>query len=147
MILLPPSIRLALRTNDLARRAAACRERTEPDPLPVLKLFNPIGAATWLATELFEDGDTLFGLADLGFGCPELGCFSLSEIGSVRLPYGLGIERDEGFDGLAPLSRWAALAREGGSILAAERALRRQSPELPSQLPSGPSFEGAQDDD
>jgi hypothetical protein len=52
----------------------------EPDPVPVLKLFNPLGAATWLATELGEDGDTMFGLADLGFGCPELGYFSLSEI-------------------------------------------------------------------
>lgn len=130
MILVPPSIRLALRGNASARRTAARRELAEPDPLPVLKLFNPIGAATWLATELFEDGDTLFGLADLGFGCPELGCFSLSEIGSVRLPFGLGIERDEGFVGLAPLSRWAALAREGGSILAAQRTLRRQSHEL-----------------
>ncbi|NML96146.1 DUF2958 domain-containing protein [Novosphingobium olei] len=142
MILLPPSIRLALRTNDAARRVAVRSEQVEPDPLPVLKLFNPIGAATWLATELFEDGDTLFGLADLGFGCPELGCFSLSEIGSVRLPFGLCIERDEGFVGLAPLSRWAALAREGGSILAAQRTLRRQSHELPSGLPP----EGAQDD-
>lgn len=145
MILLPPDIRLALRTNDVARRVALRSERAEPDPLPVLKLFNPLGAATWLATELCEDGDTLFGLADLGFGCPELGCFLLSEIGSVRLPFGLGIERDEGFVGLAPLSRWAALAREGGSIIAAERALRRQSLELPSRLASGPSPEGAQD--
>ncbi|MDF8334790.1 DUF2958 domain-containing protein [Novosphingobium cyanobacteriorum] len=145
MILLPPSIRLALRTNHVARRAAVRREQAEPDPLPVLKLFNPLGAATWLATELCEDGDTLFGLADLGFGCPELGYFSLSEIAKVRLPFGLGIERDEGFVGLAPLSRWAAHAREGGSIIAAERALRRQSPELSSRLPPGPSPEGAQD--
>ena len=42
------------------------------DPVPVVKFFNPIGAATWLATDLDEDGDTLFSLADLGFGCPEL---------------------------------------------------------------------------
>jgi hypothetical protein len=31
-----------------------------------------VAAATWLATELAEDGDTLFGLADLGFGWPAL---------------------------------------------------------------------------
>jgi len=104
MILLPPTIRFALRANDVSRRAAAARGMVEPDPVPVLKLFNPLGAATWLATELDEDGDVLFGLADLGFGCPELGSFSLSEIASVRLPFGLSIERDEGFDGLAPLS-------------------------------------------
>lgn len=85
MILLPAELRAALRANDTARRAADARgERF--DPVPVLKLFNPLGAATWLATELAEDEDTLFGLADLGFGCPELGVFSLSEIASVRLP-------------------------------------------------------------
>lgn len=133
MILLPPSIRFALRDNDISRRAAAARDRAGPDPSPVLKLFNPVGAATWLATELDADGDVLFGLADLGFGCPELGYFSLSEIASVRLPFGLFIERDEGFEGLAPLSRWADLARLHGSILDAERVLRAgPSPELPS---------------
>ena len=93
MILLPPELRFALRANDIGRRAREAKG--EPfDPVPVLKLFNPLGAATWLATELAEDDDTLFGLADLGFGCPELGSFSLSEIASVRLPFGLGIERD-----------------------------------------------------
>jgi hypothetical protein len=107
----------------------------EPNPSPVLKLFNPLGAATWLATEIDEDGDVLFGLADLGFGCPELGYFSLSEIASVRLPLGLGIERDESFDGLAPLSRWAELARSSGSIPAAERILIK---ELPSHRPVDP---------
>src|SRR3546814_7390594 len=78
-------------------------EKPEPDPVPVLKLFNPLGAATWLATELYEDGDTLFGLADLGFGTPELGVFSLSEIAAVRLPYGMRIERDIGFESIHPI--------------------------------------------
>jgi hypothetical protein len=140
MILLPPTIRFSLRANDISRRAAAVRDMSEPDPVPVLKLFNPIGAATWLATELDEDGDVLFGLADLGFGCPELGYFSLSEIASVRLPLGLRIERDESFDGLAPLSRWAALARSRGSIPAAERILIT---ETSNQLPSAPPPDAA----
>src|SRR3546814_13307204 len=93
MILLTPELRAALRANDMARRAAAHDERPEPNPVPLVKFFNPLGAATWLATELYSDGDTLFGLAELGFGNPELGVFSLSEIESVRLPFGLGIER------------------------------------------------------
>lgn len=50
MILLTPDLRFALRANDLARRAAARDGNAEPDPVPVVKLFNPIGAATWLAT-------------------------------------------------------------------------------------------------
>ena len=97
MILLPPEVRFALRANDINRRAAASADQPEPDAAPLLKLFNPLGSATWLATELGEDGDTLFGLADLGFGCPELGYFSLSEIRAIRLPYGLWIERQHGF--------------------------------------------------
>lgn len=122
MILLTPDIRFALRANDIARRACQRDGKPEPDPAPVLKLFNPVGAATWLATELDEDGDTLFGLADLGFGCPELGYFSLSEIGAPRLPLGLGIERDLGFASLSPLSLWADQARRLGSMTAAESA-------------------------
>ena len=134
MTLIPDPARAALIAN--AVRAAA-----EPrfDPPPVIKLFNPCGAATWLVTELCADDDTLFGLADLGFGCPELGYFSRSELAAVRLPFGLTIERDLSFASNVPLSRWAALARAGGSILAAEAALRRlcAAPELPSGSPDG----------
>lgn len=124
MILLPPDLRLALRANDSNHRAAQRDGTPEPDPAPILKLFNPVGAATWLATELDEDGDTLFGLADLGFGCPELGSFSLSEIASVRLPFGLAIARDIGFETPHGLSVWADIARRTGSILSAEQRLR-----------------------
>jgi len=99
-------------------------------------LFNPLGAATWLATELAGDGDTLFGLADLGFGCPELGYFSLCEIATLRLPFGVRIERDEDFASDAPLSRWADFARREGSIIAAQQVLLRH-PELPSEPSDG----------
>lgn len=130
MILLPPDLRFALRANSIRRRAADASD-TRFDPVPVVKLFNPLGAATWLATELDADGDTLFGLADLGFGCPELGSFSLSEIAGVRLPFGLGIERDLAFEGRFKLSVWADCSRRAGSILWAETLLRRmtRSPE------------------
>jgi hypothetical protein len=64
------------------------------DHVPVVKFFNPVGSGTWLFSELDEDGDTQFGLCDLGFGCPEMGSASLSEIAAVRLPFGLTIERD-----------------------------------------------------
>ncbi|MGN6620564.1 MAG: DUF2958 domain-containing protein [Sphingomonas sp.] len=123
MILLTPDCRDALRANHQAGLAAA-RSGARFDPFPFLKLFSPVSAATWLATELDADGDTLFGLADLGFGCPELGSFSLAEIESVRLPFGLAIERDIGFGSTRPLSVWADAARRAGSILAAEIALR-----------------------
>ncbi|HTE80214.1 MAG TPA: DUF2958 domain-containing protein [Reyranella sp.] len=125
MILLTPDLRAALRAN--ADAGARNGDRIGHDPAPVVKLFNPLGAATWLATELDTDGDTLFGLADLGFGCPELGSFSLSEIAALRLPFGLGIERDLAFATDLPLSVWADTARAAGSILWAQQILRRAS--------------------
>ena len=120
MIALPPDLRAALLAN--ARATAA---NPHLDPMPLVKFFNPMGAATWLASELDADGDTLFGLADLGFGCPELGSFSLAEIASVKLPFGLAIERDIAFATRFDLSVWADWSRRAGSILWAETLLNR----------------------
>jgi len=137
MILITPDLRAALRAN-----AETSARLAGHDPAPVVKLFSPMGAATWLATELLDDDDTLFGLADLGFGCPELGYFSLGEIARVRLPFGLGIERDLTFATTVPLSVWADTARRTGSILHAESVLLRAAsrrgdgPDPPSPDPS-----------
>ena len=87
------------------------------DPEPVVKFFNPVGAGKWLATEMYDDGDTMVGLADLGYQCPEPGCFRLSEMASVRLPPDLGIERDPHFAARAPLSVYAEAARAAGRIV------------------------------
>lgn len=114
--LLTPELRAALREQ---YRSDATDKR------PLVKLYHPLSAATWLASELAEDGDALFGLADLGFGCPELGWFSLHEIESLRLPLGLRIERDPHFSTDLSLSDWAAWARKAGSILWAEALLGR----------------------
>ena len=75
-----------------------------------------MGAATWLFSELDEDGDILFGLCDLGFGCPEMGSASLAEIAAVTLPFGLTIERDLCFAGRFPLTVYADAARLCGGI-------------------------------
>jgi hypothetical protein len=89
----------------------------EYDPRPVVKLFNPCGAATWLLTELVEDEpDIAFGLCDLGQGFPELGYVSLADLRSVRLMGGLSIERDEHFKATKTLSEYAAAARAVGRI-------------------------------
>ena len=88
------------------------------DHLPVVKFFDPCGAATWLFSELDPaDGDTLFGLIDLGCGTPELGYTSLAEIASVRNPFGLGIERDLYFEPKHSLSVCAEAARAVGRIV------------------------------
>jgi Protein of unknown function (DUF2958) len=138
MSLLTPELHAALRANARAHHDAMQAGAREPDPAPVVKFFNHVGAATWLATELDADGDTLFGLADLGFGCPELGSFSAREIAQLRLAGGLSIKRDLYFASDVPLSVWAGIARAHGSISAAETILCRASARG-NPLPMSPS--------
>jgi hypothetical protein len=62
----------------------------------ICKFFNPCGVGTWIILEKVEEqeGDIiLWGLCDLGYGY-ELGMVSLNELESIRLPFGLTIERD-----------------------------------------------------
>ena len=112
---------MILLTPDLRERLIANRRERDIDHVPVVKFFNPLGEGVWLATELDPDGDIMFGLADIGY--PELGSFSLEEMEFIRLPFGMGIERDLLFTGNFPISVWAEAAREAGSIRAAERIL------------------------
>lgn len=61
----------------------------------VVKYFNPCGAGTWLITEgeKLENGDWEF----FGYCCItdwEWGYVHLSELESVKLPFGLKIERE-----------------------------------------------------
>ena len=137
MILVPQDIRADLLANARARHIALADGLREPDPIPVVRFFNPIGSATWLATEIDEDG-MLFGLADLGFGCPELGSFALSELESVRLAFGLGIERDLHFKGRFGLSVYAEAARRAGSLVLAERLLVRAEAALVGRRAAAP---------
>jgi hypothetical protein len=89
------------------------------DHPPVLKLFTPDGAATWLISEVDpDDPDRLFGLCDLGLGSPELGYVSLAELTALRGPLGLPVERDAYFVADKPLSIYASAARIKGAVIA-----------------------------
>jgi hypothetical protein len=67
----------------------------------VLKLFNPCGAGTWYLYEK-EDDDIFWGFVNLGdVDCAECGTVSMSELMSLRLPFGLHIERDMHFKPLS----------------------------------------------
>lgn len=102
----------------LAALQRNAKERPE-DPVPVVKFFAPWGSATWLFTELADDGDTLFGLCDIGHGSPELGYASLAELRSLRGPWGLTIERDIHFSpGSKTLAQYADEARAAQRIVA-----------------------------
>jgi hypothetical protein len=116
---------MILLTDDLRDRLLVNARDRDTDHVPVVKFFNPLGEGVWLATELDADGDILFGLADLGH--PELGSFSLEDLTSLRLPFGMGIERDILFQTDLPISVWAEAARRAGSIRAAERIVAAMS--------------------
>lgn len=90
---------MLLMTKELEKKLAkypiGYQEGKMEDAEVVVKYFNPCGAGTWLITEgeKQENGDWLF------FGyCNifewEWGYVMLSELESVKLPFGLSIERE-----------------------------------------------------
>lgn len=68
------------------------------EAIVIAKYFNPIGAGYWFITEgsKMDNGDwEMYGFAHLGYDdCAELGYVLLSDLENIRLPYGMGIERD-----------------------------------------------------
>ena len=104
----------------------------EPDYWPVVKLFFPVGGATWLLTEIDPQDERLaFGLADLGMGFPELGSIWIPELLelSVNVPLctedeteigqvAVKVEKDFYFTAKKPLSLYAREARAAGSLSA-----------------------------
>ena len=112
MKLLTKALHEELRANSMRQT-----EDENFDQKPVVKLFHPMSAATWLLTEIDEDGDRAFGLCDLGLGFPELGYVSLTELESVQL-CGLGVERDLHWTATKTLSEYATAASEAQRIVA-----------------------------
>lgn len=112
---------MILLTRTQRAQLLANGRQSDVDHIPVVKFYNPLGAGIWLATELDEDGDIMFGLADIGY--PELGSWCFGELEAIQLPFGMGIERDVLFTGMFPISVWAEAARMAGSIRAAEQIL------------------------
>lgn len=124
MMLLTKEIEAKLRKNGEINRAHVERDGNTEDFMPVVKFFNPMGAATWLITEVVDEGEDmdgnhdliLFGLCDLGMGCPEMGNVSLNELKSIKLAVGLGVERDMYFTANKTLTEYADDARAAGRI-------------------------------
>ena len=119
MKLLTKDIREKLLRNGELRQRREQEDKPEPDFWPVVKLFTPDAGCTWLLTEIDpDDPDIAFGLCDLGFGCPELGSVSLSELEAVRGRLNLPVERDLYFTATKMLSAYADEARAHGAIRA-----------------------------
>ncbi|MBA6059475.1 hypothetical protein CW300_21940 [Serratia marcescens] len=87
------------------------------DPLPVVRLFTPDAHVTWLLMSLDPaDGDTAYGLIDLGIGMPALGTVKLSDLAGIVGPRKLPVRRDRYFQAVRPLSEYVRLAQENGAI-------------------------------
>ena len=88
------------------------------DPLPVVRLFTPDAHAIWLLASLDPaDGDTAWGVMDVGIGMPDLGHIKPSDLASIVGPNKLPVMRDRYFQAVRPLSEYLRLAQENGSVL------------------------------
>ncbi len=88
------------------------------DPLPVVRLFTPDAHATWLLAALNPtDGDSAWGVMDVGIGMPELGHIKLSDLASIVGPRQQPVMRDRYFKAVRPLSEYLRLAQENGSVV------------------------------
>ena len=107
---------------------------------PVLKIFNPSGAATWLIHSADpHEPSMLFGLCDLGMGFPELGYVDLDELRELRIPVRLIIngeheittqvqlERDLHFNPTHTLETYADAAHQASGITENAHALRHHA--------------------
>ncbi len=87
------------------------------DPMPAVRLFTPDAHAIWLLASLDPaDGDTAWGLIDLGIGMPALGTVKLSDLASIVGPLKQPVMRDRYFQPARRLSASVRLAQEDGSI-------------------------------
>ena len=88
------------------------------DPPPVVRLFTPDAHATWLLAALDPaDGDTAWGVCDVGIGMPELGSIKLSDLASIVGPRKQPVMRDRYFQAVRPLSEYLRLMQENGGII------------------------------
>ena len=91
---------MKLLTKKLKKRFKAVgRQEDSKNPIVIAKFFNPAGRGTWYATEYDPEREIFFGYVSIfGDHNDEWGSFSLEQLKNVKLPLGLSIERDRGFE-------------------------------------------------
>ena len=80
---------------------------SDMEQMVVAKFFNPMGDWTWYLMNLSKDGDYAWGIVK----GPEveMGSFSMKELESIKLPFGLKIERDLMFEPMKASDVWEQL--------------------------------------
>ena len=76
----------------------------------VAKFFNPTGIGTWYLMNMEDDdGSYCWGICHLHVW--EIGSFSIPELKSVKLPFGLHVERDMYFKPIKADALWKKLTK------------------------------------
>ncbi len=110
---------MKLFTKDIEARLLANGRNRDQDHAPVVKIFNPMGSATWLINEMDPTTpDLLVGLCELGMGSPEYGGVSRADLENFRNSQtGLGLERDRFFQATSKMSGYINAATMAGHIV------------------------------
>ena len=77
------------------------------EQMVVAKFFNPTGRGTWYMMNMHEDNDYCWGICHIYEW--EIGAFSINELKSTPLPWGLKIERDTSFKPVKASELWTKL--------------------------------------
>ena len=73
-------------------------ELTTEEQFAYVKFFNPLGNHQWFLTAYEPEQNLAFGYVNLNDPqMAEFGYISIQEIEEIKLPFGMGIERDRGF--------------------------------------------------
>jgi hypothetical protein len=112
---------MILLTEELRERLLANGRERNADHVQVVKFFNPLGEAPgsrprWMPMV------TPCSVSPIS-AIPSRAVSRVLEMTSIRLPFGMGIERDILFATDLPISVWAEAARRAGSLRDAERIL------------------------
>ena len=85
---------MKLLTKEILSKVPALysQENEGSDAIAYAKVFNPTGAGTWYMTEYNPEDGTAFGKCIIHE--EEIGYFSIPELESITLRFGLKIERD-----------------------------------------------------
>ena len=95
-------------TKDIKRKAQKQYiEGSDMEQMVVAKYFDPVGSWKWFLMNMDKDEDYCWGIVK-GFEV-EMGSFTISELESIKLPFGLGIERDLHFEPMKASEVWEQL--------------------------------------
>ena len=82
-------------------------EGSDMEQMVVAKYFDAMGDWKWFLMNMDKDGDYCWGIVK-GHEV-EMGSFSMKELESIKLPFGLKIERDTLFEPMKASDVWAQL--------------------------------------